>query len=134
MLNLLPQQQAQGSDHGGDDMSLNSNSYMGGAAEDGGPTVHSTGNFTFGFTRALEGGVHPNWGPAASVTKALSVEGDLSLGRGGTVGDFSGAIAEQAGGVNLGGCGGQINKWGFKPGDEDTTELNLEKNGKIFTN
>ena len=25
--------------------------------------------------------------------------------------------------------GSQVGKWGFVPGDEDTTELNLEKNG-----
>ena len=49
-------------------MSLNSNSMLDGNDV----TVHSTGNFSLGYTNALEGGVHHAWGLAANDTDALS--------------------------------------------------------------
>jgi hypothetical protein len=82
-------------------------------------TAHSTVNLSlsFGFTGALEGGAHPAWGPAASATKALSA------GEPGTGQLLGGAAADLNGNH-------QVSKWGFVPGDEDTTDLNLERNGE----
>lgn len=107
------------------DMSLNSMSAATGA-EDGGTTVHSTGAFSsLGYTNVLEGGMHPAWGAAANETENL---GDRAAGAtdtpaaaaGGAVAALPGETAAPA---------VQVNKWGFVPGEEDTTDLDLEKNG-----
>ncbi|BDA49326.1 probable kinetochore protein spc7 at C-terminar half [Coccomyxa sp. Obi] len=108
------------------DMSLNSMSAATGA-EDGGTTVHSTGAFSsLGYTNVLEGGLHPAWGAAANETENL---GDGAAGATGTPAAAAGrgAAAALPGGPAAPAV--QVNKWGFVPGEEDTTDLDLEKNG-----
>lgn len=110
-----------------EDMSLNSFSAAG-AAEDGGTTVHSMGAFSsLGYTNVLEGGVHPAWGVAANETEML---GPAAIGafESPDAGANFGAAAARPGNAAAPG-GQQVNKWGFVPGEEDTTDLDLERNG-----
>lgn len=103
------------------DMSFNSNSGLlgGGGADDGGTMAHSTGAFSsLGYTNVLEGGVHPAWGVAANQTEALQPAA-------------AAAAALPEGSPAVPGGGPQVNKWGFVPGDEDTTDLDLERNGAL---
>ncbi len=108
------------------DMSLNTMSGATGA-EDGGTTVHSTGAFSsLGYTNVLEGGIHPAWGAAANVTELLGA-GAADATDTPTAAAGRGAAAALPGGPAVPAV--QVNKWGFVPGEEDTTDLDLEKNG-----
>ncbi|CAL5226958.1 g9843 [Coccomyxa viridis] len=95
-----------------DNMSLNSNTGHSPRDADAQTTGH-TGHLSLGYTNILEGGHHPAWGEAADVTKAVSM------------GQLTDELQEEGPKDGM----GQVSKWGFVPGDDNTTDLDLERNG-----